>query len=278
MAVFVAASGERYRVIDALGAGGFASVVRVEDGAGDQYALKHSRLGGFGRERLRNEADSLRHIDSANVVRYVSAGSEPVAFVVLELAADGNLQQRVDDARDHRRRIPLETILDWGLQLLDGLAAVHRHVLHCDVRAGNVLFRRAVPKIADFGSARQLSRTDAVGPLDTAAVSTPPEGWLSARCPPPSPAYDLYGLGVILFQLATLRPPFVGSREEVRLQHLLRCPPRPAQFRHDLPEPLERFILQLLEKDPAARGGSAELCRAQLSQLAAVVSGPEQGA
>lgn len=273
MGVFVTPSGEPYRVIGELGAGGFASVLRVEDAAGRQHALKHSRVGGFARRRLLNEADSLRQVDHRHVIRYVAAGCDPEAFVVLELAADGSLQRRLDEAARLGRVIPLATIAALGIQLLDGLAAVHERMIHCDVRASNVLFQETTAKIVDFGSARPLGRADPVGPLDTAALVMPPEGWLGARAAPPGPSYDLYGLGVVLYQLATLRPPFLGTREEMRLQHLVGRPRRPTIYRPDLPEPLESFILQLLQKNPDFRGENARCSRDELAAIAATVCG-----
>ena len=268
MPVFVTPSGEPYRVIGELGAGGFASVLRVEDAGGRQHALKHSGVGGFARYRLRNEAGCLMQLDHPNVIRYVAAGSDPEEFLVVELAEDGSLQRCLDEARRLGRAIPLATIAQMGIQLLEGLAAIHAHMVHCDLRGSNVLFNATVLKIVDFGSARPLACTDPLGLLDTAPIVTPPEGWLGGQTPPPGPAYDLYALGVILYQLATLRPPFLGSREEVRLQHLLRRPPRPTLYRPDMPELLEGFILQLLEKNPAKRGKSADRCRDRLARLA----------
>lgn len=273
MSVFVASSGRRYSVVgEAVGSGGFSSIVPAEDEAGRRYALKSLRLPGLSPELLRQETDRLRQVEHPNVIRFHDAGSDPVDFLVMELASSGTLKGRLADARRRGRSIPLGTIVDWAGQLLDGLAAIHLRMLHCDLNPGNVLFSGPVPKIADFGSARPLGEQAPVGRFDTTPRYMPPEGWLGSRARAPGPAYDLYGVGLMVYEMATLEPAFAGDRDEVRAQHLIRRPPRPTLLRPDLPEALERLVLQLLEKDPDRRGASAAACRARLSELSAEMS------
>ena len=275
---FVAASGERYRVAGPAVTGGFASVVPVEDRAGSRYALKHLRWSVFPPDLVLNEAGRLRELDHPNVIRYHDEGTDPVAFVVTELATSGTLQDRLDEARGRVDDLPLATVVDWAGRLLAALAAVHTRLVHRDVTPGNVLFVGPVPKLGDFGSALPLGAPGPATAFATAPLYTPPEGWMAGRGAPASgPAYDLYSLGVVLYQLLTLQPPFLGSREEVRLQHLLRPAPPPSRLRPGMPEAVDRLVLRLLEKDPARRGPDADHCRREVEGLAAMLVTPPSG-
>ncbi len=92
--------------------------------------------------------------------------------------------------------------------------------------------------------------------------------------PTPTPAYDLYSIGVVLYELATLQVPFTGSREDLRHAHLFMEPRSPRQLRSDLSPAFERLILQLLRKSPSDRGASAE----DALQLLDLVTAQEDGA
>jgi len=102
----------------------------------------------------------------------------------------------------------------------------------------------------------------------------PPEGWAGSDGPSPTPAYDLYSLGVMLFEVSTLQLPFGGDREALRSAHLYTEPPAPTTLRPDLPPPLERLILQLLRKTPTQRGEGAGAALELLATVADFPHGP----
>jgi serine/threonine protein kinase len=140
--------------------------------------------------------------------------------------------------------------------------AIHEVLLHRDLKPGNVLLEGDVLKIADFGMTRLVeasTRTETLKGGGT-ALYMPPEGWAGPTGPTPTLAYDLYSLGVILYELAMLQLPFSGDREELRRAHLFDEPRSPRDLRDDLPPALERLILQLLRKTPGERGASAQEC------------------
>jgi hypothetical protein len=260
-------TGHTYEVIERIGPGGFGSVDRVRRDDGEEFALK--TLHGLEAEVLEAEAENLSSVEHENVVGYVDHGTDPEPFLVMELAKDGTLRDYLTPAQQRGEHFPLETIVDLARQLLSGLAAIHEVLVHRDMKPENVLFDGDVVKIADFGITRLVEASTRSETLKGAGTPLymPPEGWEGLSGPSPTPTYDLYSLGVMLYELATLQPPFSGSRDELRQAHLYEEPRSPRELRDDLPPGLERLILQLLRKTPSERGASAEECLKLLEQV-----------
>ncbi len=138
--------------------------------------------------------------------------------------------------------------------LLTALQAAHeRHIVHRDVTVQNVLL--AVDgrvKVADFGVARigasALTRTGTM--IGTCHYLSPEQ----ARGLHADERSDLYGAGVVLFEMLTGRLPFEGDSDvAVALQHVNDAPPRPRDLAPAVPEALERVALRALDKDPDRR-------------------------
>jgi serine/threonine protein kinase len=200
--------------IEHIGPGGFGSVERVRDDEGSEYALKTLHLG-FDAGVLTAETENLRRVEHENVVGYVDHGIDPEPFLVMQLATGGTLKDYVGAAAQDGEHFPISTVLDWAAQLLRGLSAIHEVLLHRDLKPANVLFHDNLLKIADFGMTRLVeasTRTETLKGGGT-PLYMPPEGWAGQTGPTPTPGYDLYSLGVILYELATLQVPFTGGRE-----------------------------------------------------------------
>ena len=266
---FTSQAGMTYRVVGQLGTpGGFGSVVKVVDEEGRNHALKTLHFG-VPAEVIAAEAENLRRVRHENVVGYVDFGIDPQPFLVMELADGGTLKDYINEARQTGESFPVETVLEWTRQLLRGLSAIHLELLHRDLKPGNVLLEDNALKIGDFGIARLAeasTREQTLKGVGTPAYK-PPEGWEGPTGPSPTVAYDLYSLGVILFELMTLQLPFAGDREALRRAHLFSEPPSLASLRADIPPPLERLILQLLRKDPAERGAGASAALELISNI-----------
>jgi serine/threonine protein kinase len=256
---YIGESGKTYEPIEHIGPGGFGAVERVCDEEGAEYALKTLHLG-FDAQVLTSEIENLRKVQHANVVRYEDHGVDPEAFLVMEYADGGTLKDLIAAAVQAGEHLPIATLTEWAQQLLEGLSAIHDVLLHRDLKPANVLFQGETVKIGDFGMTRLVeasTRTETLKGGGT-PLYMPPEGWAGPSGPSPTPAYDLYSAGVILYELATLQPPFTGSRDELRQAHLYKEPRSPRELREDIPPTLERLILQLLRKTPNDRGASAD--------------------
>ncbi|MCB9679224.1 MAG: AAA family ATPase [Alphaproteobacteria bacterium] len=157
-----------------------------------------------------------------------------------------------------------DRVRDAIVQLLRGLDALHSHgKLHRDVKPGNVVVTpegRVV--LLDFGlvydvdrAVSELSRVDRV--VGTAAYMAPEQALGEA----PSPAGDLYSVGVMLFQALTGRLPFEGGMVEMLSAKQVRDAPPPGALVHGLPPDLEDLATDLLQRAPDARPTAREALR-----------------
>ncbi|MEL7060036.1 MAG: serine/threonine-protein kinase [Acidobacteriota bacterium] len=253
---------DRYRVVARLGRGGMGDVYRVDDLVlGEPAALKFLRPDLADSGHLRREVRVARQVTHPNVCRVFDVGEvDGRPYLTMEWV-DGedlaSLLQRIG-------RLPTDRGVALARQLAAGLAAAHaRGVLHRDLKPANILIDpdgRA--KIADFGIAEGAAGAD---PL-TLGAGTPaymaPELLEGGA---PSPATDLYALGLVLYESCTGQYPFEAlGRRELARAHRVQKPAPPSAHVDELDPRLERWILRCLEKDPEDRPASALLVAASL--------------
>ncbi len=258
----------RYRVLDQLGSGGMARILKVRHvELGRDFALKIIRPGKVKDSRFRKillrEARIISQLEHPNIVAVTDFGADPNfgVFVVMECLKGQTLYERVLD--EQRLRLPLA--LDIMLQTAEALRYMHaENIVHRDLKPENIFLCRPprgqrqlpVVKVIDFG----LSGPDAKATFKASSgvVGTPvymaPE---QLRGMAPRASMDIYAMGILLYELLTGRTPFVGKLDEIITAHLLDPPPPPSDF---LPEPLdgavERLILKALSKSPEDRQGT----------------------
>ena len=259
----------RWLVEEQIGRGGMGVVFRARDPAtGERAALKrmallashdHDLLGRF--EREARAAQAIQH---RNVVRLLDWGEDHGApCLVFELVEGGSLADRV-----HREGpLPWREAAALAAGVARGLEAVHAAgLVHRDVKPGNILLGKDGAKLSDLGLVKRQHALEESRALTSTGevVGTPhyvsPE---QVQGEPVTPLTDLYALGGTLYFALTGVPPFEGSALAVMTKHLEERPVPPSRLRSGLPRDLERLVLALLEKKPAARGASAgEVARA----------------
>jgi eukaryotic-like serine/threonine-protein kinase len=199
-------------------------------------------------ERFAREARTLARVNHDGIVQIYDVGqSDDSPYYVAELMEGGSLADRLAQG-------PLapDEAADIALQLSRALAHAHReHVVHRDVKPANILLgAQGRVKIGDFGVAR-LADGSSHGAAAT-AVGTPrymsPE---QARGEGVTAASDVYGVGVVLYEMLSGRPPFTGnSAVEVAVRHLNDPPP---PMPDSVPPQLAAVVDRALAKEPGDR-------------------------
>ena len=255
----------RYRLGRVIGEGGMGVVFdAIEVASAEPVAIKvpkpsAERSGVL--DRFRREAEIARAIDHPGVVRVrdLVLGDEEHSYLVMERLQGPTLDGLIRAAR----LAEVEVVTRMLLEVAEVVAAAHaRGIVHRDLKPANVLLHRAGPdrhevKVLDFGVARHpdyqtlTSTHECLGTLGYMA----PELFQSER---PSPASDVYALGVILFEALTGKWPF-ESTDPGRLVWLKSCQPAPpvTRLRPDVPAPLEDLILEMLAREPSLRPPTA---------------------
>jgi tRNA A-37 threonylcarbamoyl transferase component Bud32 len=263
----------RYRIVSRIAAGGMGVVYRAEQVfLRREVALKrlHRDLTGHGlaMERFKREARAAVQINHPNVCQVLDCGvdGDGTLFIAMELLDGQSLAQRIADYAP----LPLDEIVDLGSQIADGLQQAHAlGIVHRDLKPENVMLvtrpdgSGVTAKILDFGVAKTLHDADAKALTQAGMVFGTPKYMapeqasgeaLDARA-------DLYSLGVILFELATGRPPFDGpTAGGVMARHLTATPPTLESAAPHLSYPLafRELVGRCLVKDPNHRIPTAQ--------------------
>jgi serine/threonine-protein kinase len=256
-----------YEILENVGRGGMGIVYKARDPRLERVValkvLPSSAIGRAQRSRFQREALAVARLQHPHIVQIYDIGEqEGFTYVALEFAGGGSLAQRLRQGTPSPRD---------AAELVARLARAVQHaheqgVLHRDLKPSNVLLTpEGQPKIADFGLAKLRVRSneeDAIMThsgmiLGTPSYMSPEHG--AGHTKAIGPAADVYGLGAILYELLTGRPPFRGTsayatlsqiaNEEVVSPHALN----PAVDRD-----LSTISLKCLEKDPRNRYPSAQ--------------------
>ncbi|MEW2465882.1 MULTISPECIES: serine/threonine-protein kinase [unclassified Streptomyces] len=267
----------RYRLLELIGRGGMGEVWRARDESlGRRVAVKclkpigpdhdHSFTGVL-RERFRREARVAAGLQHPGVTVVHDFGeSDDVLYLVMELLQGRNLSQLLVDNK--HRPLPLADIVDIAEQVASALAYTHRQgIVHRDLKPANIVRTGdGTVKICDFGIARLGHDIGFTTRLTGTGIAMGTPHYMSPEQiggEPVDQRSDLYSLGCVLYEIATGVPPF--DRDDawaVLVGHRDTVPEPPRSHRADLPEYLERIVLDLLAKNPDERPRDAhELAR-----------------
>jgi serine/threonine protein kinase len=263
---------DRYRLDRVLGAGGMGKVYQATNlNTEKTYALKVMLAEHLDKEdahkRFAREARAISAINHPHIVELYDFGQTPAGapYLVMEYLEGTTLRACLKESSDSG--LPLNQVLCVGMQITQALAHIHqRGIVHRDIKPENI---QLVPheeqpifsKLLDFGIAR-IQNQEAVTQLNRGT----PASWAYAApemlrgTQDPTPAVDIYALGIVLYEIITGSRPFTGEDMEVVWAHLQSIPPRlsQAKLKVRIPTDLDTLVAQMLEKDPTRRPTPAE--------------------
>lgn len=283
----------RYQIIELLGEGGMGAVFKAYDQTLERYVAvkvlypQYARQPNF-QQRFLQEARSAARLDHPGIVQVHDFGQDhSFPFIVMEYIPGDNLEQMLRQLREQGGWIPLNEAAELVRQLCLAIDYAHRQgVLHRDIKPSNIMLEPEPigelpfrPVITDLGLARLAeggSLTQEGGFFGTPAYISPEQ----ASGLPTDERSDVYSLGILLFELSTGQKPFPAKTiSEAILYHSQTPAPAPTTLRPDLPEELEKIILQAIEKDPSKRfdsaGKLAEAIHKALPLFSAIYSGAD---
>ena len=277
-----------YRLLRKLGGGGMGVVYEAEDlTLGRHVALKFlpDELSDDPQalDRFRWEARAASALNHPNICTIYEIGEAAgQTFIAMELLEGKTLGEIM-----HGQPLPLEEVLDWGVQIAEALDAAHiKCILHRDVKPGNIfLVARGQVKLLDFGLAKPTLERQLAQTVNAPTVALPVSqqeatsrgltlGTVSYMSPEQAlgkeldARSDVFSLGVVLYLMSTGTLPFSHKNPIATFDAILhRTPQAAGQLNPEVPPDLDRIINKSLEKDRELRYQSAAEVRSDLKRL-----------
>jgi len=273
-----------YRIIEKLGSGGMGVVYKAQDIRLDRaVALKFlpENLAHDSQvlERFRREAQAASALNHPGICTIYDIGEEDRRpFMAMEFISGETLRNHI-----HGNPLPVEEILNVGIQIADALDAAHTEgIIHRDIKPANIFVtRRGRIKVLDFGLAKLVPKGVAAGAGasgEESQDSVSIVGMISGTPSYMSPEQirgdeldartDIFSLGLLLYEMATGRQAFGGGTPGAIIEAILTKPPVPVRnISPEIPPGLEEIIDAALSKDREERYQTAAEACADLKQL-----------
>ena len=251
----------RYRLLAQIASGGMAVVYKAHDLTLNRVVAIKILRENFAdntdfRTRFQNEAQAAANLAHPNIVTVYDFGQDGNrSYIVMEYV-DGRDLKNVIRAESP---LAIDRAIDLMAQACAALGYAHRAgLVHCDVKPQNMLVTSdGRLKVTDFGIARALSQSM---PTSDTVWGTPhyfsPE---QAAGEPPTPASDVYSLGVVMYEMLAGQLPFdADNHTDLAMQHLRDEPPPLTVLNPAVPIQIEQIVNRVMAKEPAARYRTAE--------------------
>lgn len=249
--------GERYEIIEKVGAGGMSVVYKAQCHKLKRYvAIKVLREEFAGDDtfvsKFRVEAQAAASLSHPNIINVFDVGSDnDVHYIVMEFVEGETLQQYVRD----KGPLTSKETLEIGIKIAKALKVAHANkIVHRDIKPQNIIISpNGDVKVTDFGIARAASTStitssaNAIGSVHYFSPEQARGGFVDEKS-------DLYSLGITMYEMVTNRVPFQAeSPVAVAIQHIKEDCPSPKLINERVTESLEAIIMKATLKKPERR-------------------------
>ncbi len=251
-----------FEILKLLGKGSFSEVFKVKRiSDGQEYAMKKVKLYKLGKKEQENALNEIRilaSVDHKNVIGYKEAFFDEdsnMLCIVMENADGGDLEAKIQQAKSLKSFVKEEKIWYIFKQTIEGLKALHiQKIVHRDIKCANIflgsdgsvkLGDMNVSKIAKYGIMQTQTGTP---------YYCPPEVWQDK---PYSSKCDIWSLGCVIYELTSLKPPFLGKNMNELFSKVTKghYPDIPSHFSREL----SKMISLCLNTNPTLRPSAEEL-------------------
>lgn len=247
--------GERYEIIEQVGAGGMSYVYKAKDHKLNRYVAvkvlksEFSENKGFV-SKFRVEAQAAAGLAHPNIVNVYDVGEDNgLHYIVMELVEGITLKEYIEK----KARLSVKEAISIAIQVSMGIEAAHNnHIIHRDIKPQNIIIsREGKVKVTDFGIARAATSNTITSNVMGSVHYTSPE---QARGGYSDEKSDIYSLGITMFEMLTGRVPFNGETTvSVAIKHIQDEMPSPRDFVPEIPASVEQIIFKCTQKSPDRR-------------------------
>lgn len=263
--------GNRYEIVEKVGAGGMATVYKAKcrllnrnvaiKVLKDEFANDSEFI-----KRFQVEAQSAASLSHPNIVSIYDVGNEEnLHYIVMELIEGKTLKEIITE----NGKLPWKEAANIASQIASGLMKAHsNHIVHRDIKPHNIIITKdGVAKVTDFGIAKAVSNStiNAFGSTVGSVHYFSPE---HARGGYTDEKSDIYSLGVVLYEMVTGKLPFDGNEPvSIALKHIQETPIEPIEINKEIPMGINNIIMKAMAKDISMRYQSASELHSDLEKI-----------
>jgi len=247
--------GDRYEILEKIGAGGMSDVYKAKDHKLNRYVavkvLKQEFIENTNFvSKFWSEAQAAAGMMHPNIVNVYDVGKENgICYIVMELVEGITLKKYIEK----KARLSVKEAISIAIQVSMGIEAAHNnHIIHRDIKPQNIMISKdGKVKVTDFGIAKAATSNTITSNVMGSVHYTSPE---QARGGYSDEKSDIYSLGITLFEMLTGRVPFNGETTvAIAIKHIQDPMPSPREFVPEIPVSVEQIVFKCTQKSPDRR-------------------------
>ncbi|SOV21463.1 NIMA related kinase 2 [Plasmodium sp. DRC-Itaito] len=242
-----------YEVVKSIGRGSFGIVTAVKDENEKIFVIKELDISCMNSKEKMNVVNEIRALIKMSVhpfiVRYKEAFVEDcVLYVAMDYCIKGDLGKVIKKHKELETPIPEKKIKRWLLQIIMALKFIHdKKLIHRDLKCNNIfLDEKERAKIGDFGLAKFIEQTEKTNTLCGTIGYMAPEICKNINYSFPA---DIWSLGIILYELISLKPPFKSNNSNMLSVAQKICEDEPDPLPDNVSKDLIDLCYWMLKKD-----------------------------